>query len=89
MLGRDEKMQPGFVHFSNFAQGFGFASWESLSDSREFSKTHKVGFCKSCGTGVDRETYNHKESTIFLANPKCRPQPLKQKMKFVLTSSMN
>ena len=24
MLGRDEKMRPGFVDFSNFAQGFGF-----------------------------------------------------------------
>ena len=44
MLGRDEKMQPGFVDFSNFAQGIGFAGREAISEARDFSKTHKVGF---------------------------------------------
>ena len=39
MLGRDEKMQPGFVDFPNFTQGVGFASREAISEAREFSKT--------------------------------------------------
>ena len=54
MLGRDEKMQPGFVDFPNFAQGFGFgfAGREAISEAREFSKTHQVGFCQGCDTGV-------------------------------------
>ena len=29
MLGRDEKMQPGFVDFPNFSQGIGFATFEA------------------------------------------------------------
>ena len=36
MLGRDVKIQAGFVYFPNFAKGFGFAGREA----REFSKTH-------------------------------------------------
>ena len=31
MLGRDEKMQLGFVDFPNFDQGFGFVSREAIS----------------------------------------------------------
>ena len=42
MLGGDEKMQPGFVDFSNFAQGFGFAIREAISEAREFWKAHQV-----------------------------------------------
>ena len=38
MLGRDEKMQPGFVNFTNFAQGIGFAIREAISEARESSK---------------------------------------------------
>ena len=30
MLGRDEQMQPGFVDFQNFAQGFGFAGRKAI-----------------------------------------------------------
>ena len=45
MLGRNENMWPGFVDFLNFAQGFGFASREAISEAREFSKIHQVGFC--------------------------------------------
>ena len=52
MLGRDEKMQPRFVDFPNFAQGFGFASREAISEAREFSRTHQVGFRQDCETGV-------------------------------------
>ena len=43
MLGKDEKMKPGFVDFPNFGQGFGFDSREAISVAREFSKTHWVG----------------------------------------------
>ena len=52
MLGRDEKMQPEFVDFPNFAQGFGFATREAISEAREFSKTHQVRFRQFCDTGV-------------------------------------
>ena len=52
MLGRDEKMQPGFVDFPTFAQGIGFASRNAISEAREFSNTHKVGFSQGCDTGV-------------------------------------
>ena len=30
MLGRDERMQPGFVNFQDFAHGFGFARSEVI-----------------------------------------------------------
>ena len=30
MLGRDEQMQPEFVDFQNFAQGFGFARRKAI-----------------------------------------------------------
>ena len=53
ILGRDEKMQPRFVDFANFGQGFGFASRETISEAREFSKTLQVGFRQGCDTGVD------------------------------------
>ena len=52
MLGRDEKTQPEFVDFPHFAQGFGFASREAISEAREFSKAHQVGFRQGCDTGV-------------------------------------
>ena len=52
MLGRDEDMQPGFVDFPNFSQGFGFASRKVISEVTEFPKTHQMGFRQSCGTGV-------------------------------------
>ena len=52
MLGRDEKMQLGFVDFLNFGLGIGFSSREAISGAREFSKTHKVGFRQGCDTGV-------------------------------------
>ena len=53
LLGSDEKMLPGFVDFPNFFQGFGFANREAISEVREFSKTHKVGFYQDCDTGMD------------------------------------
>ena len=52
MFGRDEKMQPGFLDFPNFAQRFRFASREAISETSELSKTHQVGFRQSCDTGV-------------------------------------
>ena len=52
MLGRGEKMKPGFVDLPNFAQGIGFASRKAISETREFSKTHKVRFRQGCDTGV-------------------------------------
>ena len=36
MLGRDEKMQPGFVDPQEFAQVFGFARREDIFEAREF-----------------------------------------------------
>ena len=62
MLGRDEKMHPGYVNFPNFAQGIGFASKEAISEAREFSKTHKVRFRLGCDTGVvyiERKVLEH------------------------------
>ena len=35
-VGSDEQMQPGFVDFQNFAQGFGFASRKAIFWAREF-----------------------------------------------------
>ena len=52
MLGRGKKMQPGFADFPSLAQGFGFACREAISEAREFSKTHQVGFRQRCDTGV-------------------------------------
>ena len=34
-------MQPGFVDFQDFAQGFGFAKREATFEAREFQKTHQ------------------------------------------------
>ena len=50
MLGRDEKMLPGFVDFPNFAQGFRFASREAISEASEFSKIYQMGFRQGCDT---------------------------------------
>ena len=47
-----KKMQPGFVDFENFVQGLGFAGSEAIYETREFSKTHQVGFRQGCDTGV-------------------------------------
>ena len=52
MLGRAEKVQPGFVDFPNFARGLGVASTEAISEAREFSETDQVGFRQGCDTGV-------------------------------------
>ena len=46
-------MKAGLVDFPNFAQGFDFASREAISEAREFSKTHQVGFRPGCDTGVE------------------------------------
>ena len=46
------KKQPGFVDFPHFPQGFGFDCREAISEAREFSKTHQVGFRQGCDTGV-------------------------------------
>ena len=40
MLGRDEKMQPGSIDFSNFTQGFSFVNRDDIFETREFSKPH-------------------------------------------------
>ena len=48
MSGRNNKMQPVFIIFQNFAQSIGFASKEAISEAREFSKTHQVGFLQGC-----------------------------------------
>ena len=78
MLGRDQQMQPGYVDFPKFAHGFDFASRETTSESRKFSKTHQVGFHQDCDTGVvyllqpvshtctssDRDSWLHQFHTI-------------------------
>ena len=38
MLATDEKVQPGFEDFPNFAQGSGLADREAIFEAREFSK---------------------------------------------------
>ena len=53
MLDSDEKMWPGFDDLPTFAQSFGFASKEAISEAREFSKTHQVGFFQGWDIGVD------------------------------------
>ena len=45
-------MQPWFVDFPNLAQSVGFANRETISEAREFPKTHKVRFRLGCDTGV-------------------------------------
>ena len=37
-------MLPGLVDFQNFAQGFGFAGKEAISEAREFWKIRQEGF---------------------------------------------
>ena len=44
-------MQPGFVDFSNFAHGFGFANGDAISEAREFSKAHQVEFVRAVTQG--------------------------------------
>ena len=41
-----------FVDFQNFAQGFGFADREAISEAMEFSETLWVGFGQGCDIGV-------------------------------------
>ena len=53
MLDREDKMQPGSADFPNFAEGFGFASREAISEAREFSKTHMMGFRQGHDTEVE------------------------------------
>ena len=53
MFDRDKQMQPGFVDFQNFAQGFGFARKEAIFLGQGFKKTHQVGFRQDCDTGVN------------------------------------
>ena len=45
-------MQPGLVLFLHFPQSFGFAGKEAISEAREFSNTHQVGFRQGCDTGI-------------------------------------
>ena len=47
-------MQPGFVDFQNFAQGFGFAGREAVFEAKESQKSYQVGFRQGCGTRVDK-----------------------------------
>ena len=46
MLGRDEKMHPGFADFQSFGQGFGFASKESIFEVREFWERTRWDFVR-------------------------------------------
>ena len=55
MVGRDEKCSLDLL-IPNFAQGFGSAGRKAISEAREFSKTHQVGFDQSCDTGVIIDT---------------------------------
>ena len=45
-------MQPRFVDFSNFAQGFGFANWEAISEAREVLENPPDEFSQAHNTGV-------------------------------------
>ena len=51
MLGREEQMQPGFVDFQNFAQGFCFAGREAIFRPG-IPKSNQVGFRQDRDTGV-------------------------------------
>ena len=69
MLGRDEKMQLGFVDFPNFDQGFGFVSREAISEAMKFSKTHQVGLCQGCDTGVVIGVHMILQTKTLTVNP--------------------
>ena len=62
MLGRDEQIYSGFVDSHDFPHCFGFASREAIFETREFSKTHQVGFHQACDRGV--ATIKVKGSTL-------------------------
>ena len=47
MLGRDEKIQLGFVDSQNFAQGFGFASRKSIIKARGVRQPTRWDFAKA------------------------------------------
>ena len=67
-------MHPGFADFAKFAQGFGFASREAISEARELSKTQQVGFRQGYDTGLDlcmhHNTINFILIRLTLANEK-------------------
>ena len=52
MLSRNKKRSQD-LSIPNLAQGFGFAGREGISETREFSKMHQVGFCQDCDTGME------------------------------------
>ena len=52
MLGRDEKMQQGFVDFPNFARDIDFASREALFLRPGSFKNPQGGISPGCDTGV-------------------------------------
>ena len=47
MLGRDEKIQPGFVDSQNFAHGFGFASRKSIINAMGVRQPTRWDFAKA------------------------------------------
>ena len=47
MLGRDEKIQPGFVDSQNFTKEFGFASRKSIIDARDVRQPTRWDFAKA------------------------------------------
>ena len=66
MLDRDEQMQPGFVDFQNFAQGFGFARRKATL-GQGFHQTYQlVGFLQNCDTREARivEMFNYITHTL-------------------------
>ena len=54
MLGRGEQMQPGFVHFQNFPQGFGFASREAIFMLGSFKRLTTWDFVRAVKQGGKR-----------------------------------
>ena len=52
MLGRNGKMQPRFVDVSNFAQGFGIANREAISEAREVLENQPGEISPAHNTGV-------------------------------------
>ena len=51
MLGRDERMQPGFVDFQTFAQGFGFSRKEAIFCARDSKKHTRWDFTRTVTQG--------------------------------------
>ena len=52
MLGRDEQIQPGFVDFQNFAQGFRFARRKAMFKVSQFQKTTRWDFARTVTQGL-------------------------------------